>query len=303
MKRSEPSFKMDDAVQRYIDGEGREAICESIPGLSDTRLKRELISRGVLRTNAERYRMAAHKIGSARRLDVDIERIVRLYESGESEVAVGIAVGVSRTVVHRVLVNAGVELRGFGQNAIAAARRTPEGNRAITAAANAAARGRIASDEERMRTAKTREERRLGVSHHELFFERILRQRGIASTPQKACGRYNIDIAVGPVAVEVFGGGWHAQGRHLSRAPKRFRYLFDQGWCTLVIWVTSSRTGYLTAGAVEYLVAWLDEIERNPAAACGYRVIWGSGEEIARGGPDSDELAAIRPRRRGLNAA
>lgn len=305
MKRSESAIDIDHAVQRYIAGEGREAICESIPGLSDRRLKRELTERGALRTKAEDRALAREKTKASwdgRRTPVDIDRVIQLYESGESEVAVGRAAGVSRMVVRRVLVNAGVELRGFRQNAIAAARRTPAENRALTAAAHEAVRGRIAPEAERVKIAKTRERNRSGVSHHEVYFERMLRKRGIPSIPQKACGRYNIDIAVGPIAVEVFGGGWHSHGRHLSRAPKRFRYLFDQGWCTLIVWVTG-RSGYLTAGAVEYLVSWLDEIERDPSAARGYRVIWGAGEEIARGGPDSDELAAIRPRRRRLDAA
>lgn len=303
MERPKTPVDIDYAVQRYIGGEGREAICQSTPGLSDGVLKRELIARGVLRTKAERYALAGEKAAVKRRTPVDIERIVRLYESGESEVAVGRAVGVSRMIVRRVLVNAGVSLRGYGQNAIVAARRTPEENKALTAAANKAARGRVASEEERVRTAQTRERNRSGVSHYEVFIEKKLRTLGIASTPQKACGRYNIDIAVGPVAMEVFGGGWHAGGRHLARAPQRFSYLFDQGWCVLVVWVPGGSSTPLTLGAVEYLVAWLDEIKRDPSTARGYRVIWGSGQEIARGRPDGDELAAIRPRRRGLKAA
>lgn len=297
MERPELVVDLSDAIERYVRGEGAQKICASIPGLSERRLLRELRTRGIMRSREERYRLIGDQVRRPR-LTIPTEEIVSRYIAGESELSLSKAFGVSRPTISGVLRRAGVARRGFAQNALVASSRTPEQNAAIIAAAHSAARGRVISNDELVRRAKTREQRRSNVSHHELFIERQLRLRELVGTPQKACGKYNIDLAVGPIAVEIYGGGWHSHGRHIARAPQRFRYLFDEGWCCLVIWVTANKSGYLLPGAVEYLVAWLDEIERDPSSGSGYRVIWGSGEEIARGGPDGDELARIRPRRR-----
>jgi hypothetical protein len=113
--------------------------------------------------------------------------------------------------------------------------------------------------------------------------------------PCKAIGPYNVDIALAPIAVEVFGGAWHGGGRAAARWPKRIRYLLDEQWHVVVVWVEHARDP-LTIGAAEYVVALRDQLRRNPALVGQYRVIRGSGKEIIRGCANDDHFPVKPPR-------
>jgi hypothetical protein len=130
-----------------------------------------------------------------------------------------------------------------------------------------------------------------------------LSQRGYAGVLEQAVGRYNVDIGIAPIAVEVEV----TPGNPLKspRLRKRLGYLCDRGWLVVYVWVT--RYGFMDEGAANYVAALCDAAKSDPSLVGEYRVIRGTGELIASGRPDGDEWTAIlsdksRPNRgRGLN--
>src|SRR5690606_34733996 len=111
--------------------------------------------------------------------------------------------------------------------------------------------------------------------------------------PQKAIGKYNVDFAVAPVAMEVLGGGWHlAKRHHAVRTPQ----ILDAGWHLVFIWDHEGRSA-LTAGAADYVVTFLKQVRRNPPAVGQYRVISGDGQLLSTGSRDDDEFPLVPPPR------
>jgi hypothetical protein len=125
----------------------------------------------------------------------------------------------------------------------------------------------------------------------------MLAERGIDSIAQRAIGVYNVDLAALPVAVEVLGGGWHSiKTVHAERTP----YILDEGWHLVMVWDYEGRSS-LGPGAADYVVAFLDEVRRNPPATCQYRVISGQGKLLAACGREDNEFPLVPPPRGRLN--
>jgi hypothetical protein len=68
----------------------------------------------------------------------------------------------------------------------------------------------------------------------------------------------------------------------------------DSGYDVIYIWVDGLRFP-LGAGALEYVISHLQFRDGNPTVSRCYRVIRGSGEFIAGGDLDSDDLPDILP--------
>jgi very-short-patch-repair endonuclease len=156
------------------------------------------------------------------------------YLAGESVLALASRYGVSRQVVNRHLRLAGVKQRNSQEAALLrASRMTPIERKRQAVAAHAAKRGKRESEEQRERVALSREANGAGISDTERTIMEWLAEAGITALPQKAVGRYNIDLAIDGLAVEVLGGGWHSSKKaHANRTA----YLLDRGWRVLFLW-------------------------------------------------------------------
>ncbi len=230
---------------------------------------------------------------SPKPLPLDVNDIVRRYKSGESEKAISELLSVSRTAIRRRLLMAGITPNNRSRAMyIMASKLTPEERRRRTKAANAAARGRKVPIEERCKVAASREKSKKGISHLENSMEKILRKAGFEPVPQKAIGPYNCDLAVHPVAVEIFGGGWHFSGSHLARTPDRIRYLMDHGWHVLMV-VIDARRFPLTTEVGNYVISYIKNARRHPSAVREYRVVRGAGHYLASGCADDNEISII----------
>src|SRR5260370_26203735 len=115
---------------------------------------------------------------------------------------------------------------------------------------------------------------------------------GIESTPQKAIGIYNCDLAVDSIAVEIFGGGWHGYGRHKGRSLKRFNYLFNLGWNVVIVWIDGRRYP-LSILAAQQIHSFTQLASSNPALRGQYWVIRGDGKLVASGSSDGNDRALI----------
>jgi Helix-turn-helix domain len=225
---------------------------------------------------------------------IDANDLVQRYVAGESEKALAEAFGVSRQPIRRLLIESGVPIRGRSEAMYARmANTSPEDRAKLSDAAHAAVRGVPKSAEFLLARAAGVERRGASygnVSAAEQILMKTLEAQGLKVTPQKAIGPYNVDLATGTVAVEVFGGGWHRTKSH----GERLRYILDAGWDMIYIWV-DGRHFPLAAGAAEYVIAHAEIRDRDPAAPRGYWVIRGGGQFVAKGSADGDDLPDIIP--------
>jgi very-short-patch-repair endonuclease len=176
-------------------------------------------------------------------LDLPDAEIAARYRAGESVQALAQAYGVSRPNIDRRLHRLGVERRGqAAANALRMKRLGPEARLALAQAAHAAVRGVPQPEERLCKSAITVERKGIVASPDERALAGWLRAKGCEVRPQKAVGRYNVDVALAEsrIAVEVFGGNWHTAGRHAARYRPRLEYLFGAGWHPVVVWVTAS---------------------------------------------------------------
>gem|GEM_PF-1793439 len=218
------------------------------------------------------------RFNSPARLILPDEKICSRYLAGESELALAHAYATSRNVIRTRLLEAGIQPRGGSEaNKIRMAKLSKQERQTLAAAAHEAVRGKRQSLEVRCKMAATRELRASPNPAERLMIE-SLTALGLACIPQKAVGPYNVDIAVTRprVAVEIFGGHWHASGRAAARFPKRIEYLRRAGWAVVCIWVTGSWP--LESGAIKYVAALAQTLCHDPAPRSQDHMIRGDGQ-------------------------
>lgn len=242
------------------------------------------------------HKVIVRVLGSEYRpgLNLPVDDVVKSYIAGESCNSIAKRYEVSRRAVDRVLGLAGVTMRTQSESeTIKWSKMTEEQRAKQTAAAHDAARGRIVSFEEKCKRAQTNQYTLPNVSSYELQLMEMLDIKGIEYVPQFAIGPYNCDIAIHPVAVEVWGGGWHFSGHHLARTPDRFRYIMNAGWFILALVVDD--TFPLTPAVADYVDAFVQEASGCPTELREYRVVWGAGEFTTGGYSDDDHITVVPP--------
>lgn len=202
--------------------------------------------------------------------------------------------GASIHSIRRILARNGVATRNRSEQQFARMAITSSAERkALASAAHHAVRGRVRSMEELCLMAATREKTKgVRTSIYEDALFASFQSSGLAPIAQKAIGPYNCDIAIGSIAVEVFGGHWHWNGEHLSRTEERFRYIMNSGYDIIV--VSFSKSFPFSESSANYLVSYIQELCSNPPSIRQYRVIWGAGEFIS-GGCIDDKNISINP--------
>lgn len=278
MPRPLAPAQLDHAVQLYLSGEPIEKI-KPTSGVSPTRLYRELRARGV---------------PSRKEFTLPDEQIAAAYNAGASEYALARQYGVSRNVIARRLEQSGVQRRGPSDaGKVRVSQMTLDERRLQVAAANRAARMRTVPQLDKFRRALQIEAEGKSGSAGESLLRDLMAERGQPGALHRAVGPYNVDLAYLPVAVEVLGGGWHAdKATHAERTP----YILDEGWHLVMVWDHEGCSA-LGPGAADYLVAFVDEMRRQPPATCQYRVISGDGQLLAARGREDGEFPLVPPPR------
>lgn len=276
---------LNDAIDLYLSGKTFPEVRAAL-GVSGSVLSRELATRGIP--------------ARGRRVPIDAPSIVADYLAGESEYAIGQRPGLSRMLVRRCLVEAEVPIRHPSEAGLLRARRTPASQRRRQAeSAHAARKGRRATLGELEVRARNRERDGRYGSDGEKLLAHLLEERGFYPLPQKAIGKYSVDMAATEtIAVEVLGGNWHATRRtHVVRTP----HILDAGWHLIMVW-NHKGTGPITAGAADYIATFAEEIRWQPTLGSQYRVVSGDGELLAARSADSDEFPLVPPSRRAVRA-
>lgn len=216
----------------------------------------------------------------ARSFDVD-DMVIR-YQSGESEKKLAEYFGVSRNVIASRLENAGIVRRSIKEaTQTFLAQASPEYLKNRVKGANAAIRGSTQTEEHRAKIASFYERNPTAKTS---FLERAISEEltklGVVFTPQKAVGRYNVDIALTEqsIALEIFGGHWHASGSHATSFERRSKYLFDSGWTIIVCWVSFTSSEFIPSAIADYAIGLQEILSRNPSSRCKHYVIRGDGK-------------------------
>lgn len=249
------------------------------------------VSVNVILRRARDMGLQMGKIGS--RLPAD--EIISKYASGAHERELARDYGVERAVIKHLLVKNGIQRRGcLEANRLMMSKRTPAEHLKNTQAAHMAVKGKPQSDEFRRKVALGRERSgRLDSFGEKLIADELIK-KGFEITPQKAVGRYNIDIAIPElcIAVEVFGGSWHANGSHADRFRERFNYLVDSGWVPVVVWFRKSVNNDVS-GAIKYICSLADSLRRNEPVRREEHVISRSGNPCSAGKNYIEYRAAV----------
>ena len=277
--------KYNDAIERYLAGETLEKAAAGA-GISRRALIGEMDRRQISRR------------GGALATPTDL---VARYMAGESELALSGSYGISRIALRRMLVEGGAEIRGrseAGKNR--ASKMTADERMAQVSKAHDAVRGKPVEESVLVKAAQARELNPRPPSAGERQLLAMLRKRGLRPRREVAVGRYNVDLAVPGVAVEVLGGKWHG---YKATHHRRTKAILDAGWHVIFVW-NHDRTP-LDAGAADHIVSFCEAASGDPSSVREYRVVRGDGQLIASGRADDDELTRIpastkTARRRGV---
>jgi very-short-patch-repair endonuclease len=255
MTRKASSTDIDNAIRDYIAGDSIEVTARRYH-IGDVRLTTILRDKGLFRDRTTRYCRMGAKIATTLRskLGVNAQDIVRRYVAGESELSIANDLGISRNVVEMRLTIAHIPRRGV----------------------SAANRIRFTNP---IKRAITTRKAHFSMGRGENEVCALLEARGYKPLQQAIIDRYNIDLLLPAVVVEVHWQTGHPFYRAHDR--KRLEYLTNSGWNVIYIWVTPPHP--LTDTAADYIVAFQKQTRGNPSGIGEYRVIRGTGELVASG--------------------
>lgn len=212
---------------------------------------------------------------------INFKDLAERYLSGVSMEKLAAETGMKYTTIKDHFLKDGVQLRTIQQrNKTRYSGTTLSCRRKLTEKANRTMRGRPMLRTAMEKGALTRSKGRcrsgamIGKYERELL--PFLRDRGFEVTPQKSVGPYNVDIAVGSVAVEISTMTNHPA---LNTAfSKRTKYLIKSGYTVMYIW--ASGRFFPRAVTADKVIAMAKFAQRNPTSVRKYRVIRGTGQHV-----------------------
>jgi len=224
------------------------------------------------------------------KLAPDPAPLVAAYTGGESELAISLRTGLGRNVIRRVLVEQGIAIRtGSEANLIRMQRLSPDARKALTKASHAAVAKQPREWWQKLH-AKCADRRCKRRGKGEAILEEALRRHGLPVEPQKPCGPYNLDFAVGTIAVEVVTTTpRHSANRHFA---ERVEYLAQHGYTVMAVQFPAKREDVL-GRQLDDVVRLIEFAYRLPPLARKHRVIRCSLERFAIFRNERGQLASI----------
>ena len=261
MPRKFTDALINDAIKRLSEGKMLKTVAEEL-GVCPDNLSIYVRKRG--------FAIQKHRRIEDRTL-VPEDEVVSMYQSGISELAIARHFGCSRNVIRRRILRAGIVPRGGKEaNKLRYRETTKEYRQALTRAAHEARRGEMPHNQ-RCHYASSRENTG-NVSHFgpgEAELASLLEQRGLCFIRQKAIDIYNVDFAIGHVAVEVTLGTVKYRGGN-TMSNKRLKKILECGYSPITIEFSSIPvlTTYL-----EDIVSAIDEARGLPSFKSEYWMI------------------------------
>lgn len=213
-------------------------------------------------------------MGQRPRIKIDEAKVVEMYGSGVSANEIARAFGVSVPTIRSRLGDAGVEI-------------DPLRHRTETLAkAHAAVRGSTKTADVMIRRARSR---RQNIGAGEAAMIAALAGAGLPAEPQWPCERYNIDVLVGSVAVEV----WRHSSANFLRKPTarhRIEQIRDAGKSLLVV---QFRRDSAFAAHLQKSISFLHLANRHPAILAHDWMIRCSADGASVSKIDADQMALV----------
>lgn len=234
---------------------------------------------------------------TAKRTDINIDDLIKMYLNGSSEKQLSERFNIARGGIRSRLIAAGITPRGRSEaNRIKMSKMTPRQRRDNARAAHVARSIKGDTPE----TVKIRTERRSisnqfktwQIGRDDKIVINALKKRGVDPIPQYPIGGYNIDIAIAPVAVEVYRSVNNPLADKRNR--KRTINLLNAGWSVVYIWF-AKESDQLSKNAIDHVIALFEAMRRKEPAPRQYWVIRSNGEPVSSGGGYLDNFSAIFP--------
>ena len=273
-----------DLHRRHLAGESLSAIARAVGVKKCDTVKNWFVKLGLATRGSDDL---------SGKLDVYSKKIITMFNDGNSVKKIAEEFMVARNVIVRVLKKNNIAPRNRSESMfLRMAQASPEERKEFARKANAAAKGRKCSIEERCKRAKTREDIKYAY-RGEILAAEMFNKAGIDTVLQKACGPYNIDIFITKysIAVEIFGGRWHCSGRHAERFRKRFDYIINSKIIPVVVWVVKDFP--FDQSAVEKIIAIGEESRHNESVWRAEHVLRGDGQACTIGKGQLDYLPGV----------
>lgn len=224
---------------------------------------------------------------------VDTSQIIPMYESGIGINGIARRLGVSFRPITKFLEDRGYASRNPSEQQFARmAAATPEEIANLTRKAHEASRGRKAGADELIARANARAGKVHPQSPVEQAVFAIVSRQFPEAFPALPIDRYNADIAIGRVTVEIFGGGWSVSNQvRISRYVARCKEIGDLGYHTIFFIALKPQD----IGQASNLISTIHQARRLPATPGKYWVVWGDRHVSSGLCCDLDDRAFIRP--------
>lgn len=215
---------------------------------------------------------------------VMVKKVLELYTAKISLNSIGKRLGITREKVTRIIkTRSSIPIRGIGEaNRLIMQNRSSAENIRNTQAAHEAVRGRRQPIEEKVKRAKTRQNKLSNVGRNESLLAKLLDKRRIPYTQQFALHIYNLDFRLDelPIAVEVFG---HVQRvsnpKWVARFHERSKYLANVGMCQIIVWCENMG---INQRGVDKIISICDVFSEDPSSLRKQYVIRGDGKTSTR---------------------
>lgn len=212
----------------------------------------------------------------------DINNLIGLYVGGMSAKALAKHFNVSRQVICLRLRENNIPIRNRSESMyVRMAQTSLEERKRLAKKAQEARRGSPDSAAALRKKAIAAEKYLYKAGEFEPECFEYLCDAGFDPIPQKAVNKYNIDIAVGNVAVEIHVSTCNPLTKEYSR--NKVIYLTNNGWNVIFVWISYRRNKILSRRACEDVVSFIKHSQANPSFVGQYRVIRGTGKFYSAG--------------------
>lgn len=205
------------------------------------------------------------------KIELPINEIADLYNSGISEQAIAKKFKVSRCSIRDRLLSHGVSIRTPSEaSKVSASFFTPEQRKARAKAANIASKGSKERPESRIKRAIHLENNAYDhiTGKGELELIDVLKGRGIDFVWQKAMYKYSLDFLIDNVALELKSGTQYRGNVDIKKG--RIKYLKDNGITT--IYVLFETVDFMLEN-VDYILDQINKENSNPVEKGCYKII------------------------------
>ena len=241
--------------------------------------------------------------GNPKWVSPNLNAIVKRYISGESINELSKELKISRSTLRKRFDEVGIQRRNVDEAQIVYVRHNPHAAKLRSAKGGHGNFGIKRTEHELAKSALTKERKGSLDSFHEVNLYKFLIERGYKPIPQKAIGRYNVDLSVSSWAIEIFGTQHYQIIRSGESAfyAHRFKYILDLGWNLFCIWLYPRHQG-ISIAASNYLISELNLTKDLPASRGEYRMIWCDGNLISSDSLDLNNLTLVLPSRHGFRS-